>query len=365
MESRNVDGSRVMVTGGAGFIGSHLVRALVHLGHTVLCFDKLSYAGHRESLDDLANSSKLHWCIEDISDHHAVRSAIHSFAPIAIFHLAAESHVDRSIDGPLVFAQTNTMGTVCLLDASLGYWKGLDAAQRERFRLIQVSTDEVYGELMDESLFDEQSRYDPSSPYSASKAAADHFARSFRRTYGLPVHITNSSNNYGPFQHPEKLIPVIIQRALAGQSIPVYGQGLNVRDWLYVTDHCQALIDVWQKSASGEDYMVGARCALRNLDVVHAVCYLLDSLSPRVAGGSYRDQIQFVKDRPGHDYRYAVDPDKIMSTLGWTPAVSWDDGLRRTVQWYLANPNWPSVSIFESPQGVRREPNHGTERYQT
>ena len=349
MESRSIANSRVVVTGGAGFIGSHLIRMLVQKGHSVLCFDKLSYAGHRESLNDLANSSTLQWCIADVSNHESIRTAITSFAPNAIFHLAAESHVDRSIDAPMLFAQSNTMGTVCLLDATLGYWKGLDSAEQDKFRLIHVSTDEVYGELMDNALFNESSRYAPSSPYSSSKAAADHFANAFRRTYGLPVHITNCSNNYGPFQHPEKLIPVTIKRALAGLTIPVYGQGLNIRDWLYVTDHCEALMDVWGKAAPGEDFMVGATCTLRNIEVVHAICDLLDRIVPLVQNRSYRSQIQFAQDRPGHDYRYAVDPSKIMRLLGWKPAVSWEVGIQRTIHWYLANPDWPTECASDFP----------------
>jgi dTDP-glucose 4,6-dehydratase len=347
MESRSIAPARIIVTGGAGFIGSHLVRSLVLKGHDVLVFDKLSYAGHRDSLDDIANSpnlrNKLQWCIADVCDGEAIRSALQTFAADAIFHLAAESHVDRSIDAAMVFAQSNTIGTVCLLEASLRYWSGLDTRQRASFRIIHVSTDEVFGSLGPNGLFDEQSRYDPSSPYSASKAAADHFARSFRRTYGLPIQIVNSSNNYGPFQHPEKLIPVTIQRALAGEPIAVYGQGNNVRDWLYVLDHCQALIDVWSHGEANEDFLVGAKNARSNMEVVHTICDRLDATRPKHDGSSYRTQIQSVKDRPGHDFRYAVDPGKIMNGLKWKPMTSWDDGIRATVAWYIANPNWPDV----------------------
>lgn len=342
MESRRLANSRVIVTGGAGFIGSHLIRTLISQGHGVLCVDNLSYAGHRESLSDLAASPNLQWCIQDVSDHDAMRTAIESFSPNAIFHLAAESHVERSIDAPSVFARTNTMGTVCLLDATLRFWKSLDSEKQAEFRLVHVSTDEVFGELHDEEPFRESSRYAPSSPYSASKAAADHFVAAFRRTYGLPANITHCTNNYGPFQHPEKLIPVTIRMALAGQSIPVYGQGQNIRDWLYVTDHCQALIQVWSKAGSGQDFLIGAKNERRNIDVVHAICQALDHNVPLGNNRSYRSQIAFVQDRPGHDHRYAVDPSKITQLLSWQPSVLWETGLQKTIEWYLANPDWPA-----------------------
>ena len=333
--------SRVLVTGGAGFIGSNLVRNLVRQGREVLNFDKLSYAGHRQSLSDLENSANLRWCIADLCDLEAVRSVVAEFQPHAVIHLAAESHVDRSIHVPLAFAQSNVIGTLHLLEAVREYWTTLLCAEFvKNFRMIHVSTDEVFGALGDGGIFSESSPYNPSSPYAASKASADHFVRAYRNTYQLPICITNCSNNFGPYQHPEKLIPTVITRAISGDRIPVYGNGMNVRDWLHVDDHCQALLHILQHAPTNTDYMIGAKNTVRNIDLVVSICDILDELSPRADGQPMRHQIQMVADRPGHDYRYAVDPSKLMGELNWVPQHESHTALRQTILWYLENRWW-------------------------
>lgn len=332
---------RIMVTGGAGFIGSALVRDLIeHSEHEVLVFDKLTYAGVLSSLDQVADSPRYEFVQGDICDHAAVEAAITRFRPNAIAHLAAESHVDRSIDGPGDFIQTNVVGTFAMLQCALAHWRGLDSAGRSAFRFHHVSTDEVYGSLGDDGFFVEDTPYDPRSPYSASKASSDHLARAWWHTFGLPVLLTNCSNNYGPYHFPEKLIPLIIIRALAGESLPVYGDGSNVRDWLFVEDHARALRTVLEGGEPGETYNIGGNSERRNIDVVKTICAALDRLRPRDDGTSHADLITFVSDRPGHDQRYAIDATKIRDRLGWTPATDFDDGIEQTVAWYLERADW-------------------------
>ncbi|TBU83126.1 dTDP-glucose 4,6-dehydratase [Pseudomonas daroniae] len=332
---------RILVTGGAGFIGSALIRHLMNdTDHEVLNLDKLTYAGNLESLKQVAENPRYSFLQADIGDQPAVADALQRFQPDAIMHLAAESHVDRSIDGPAAFIQTNIVGTYTLLEATRAYWLGLDDQRRQAFRFHHISTDEVYGDLHGvDDLFTEQTPYAPSSPYSASKAASDHLVRAWQRTYGLPVLLTNCSNNYGPYHFPEKLIPLVILNALDGKSLPVYGNGQQVRDWLFVEDHARALLQVVTRGEVGETYNIGGHNEQKNLDVVHAICDLLDELQPRAAG-SYRDQITFVTDRPGHDLRYAIDAGKIERELGWTPQETFPSGLRKTVRWYLDNLDW-------------------------
>ena len=331
---------RILVTGGAGFIGSNLVRLLVGKGHEVLNLDKLTYAGNLESLDDLRMCPRYHFLRADLVDAGALRTALASFQPDWVMHLAAESHVDRSIDGPGEFIQTNVVGTFNLLQAARAYWTRLEAPRAARFRLLHVSTDEVYGSLGPAGRFTETTAYDPHSPYSASKAASDHLVRAWFHTYGLPVLVTNCSNNYGPFQFPEKLIPVVILTALRGEVIPVYGKGENVRDWLYVDDHAEALLAVIARGGPGETYNIGGGNELRNLDLVRRLCALLDEVRPRSDGHSYTEQITFVADRPGHDVRYAMDATKLRTELGWTAKQNLESGLRLTVQWYLDHESW-------------------------
>ena len=331
--------STLLVTGGAGFIGSALVRYLLHeTAYHVVNVDKLTYAGNLESLEAVDDDARYTFEQVDICDADAVAQLFATYLPAGVLHLAAESHVDRSIDGPDAFIRTNLVGTFTLLDAARAYWKGLGAAEREAFRFLHVSTDEVYGALGEEGLFTEETPYDPSSPYSASKAGSDHLARAWHRTYGLPVLITNCSNNYGPFQFPEKLIPVVILKALDGQPIPVYGKGENVRDWLFVDDHVEALVTVLERGAPGETYNVGGHNEQTNLDVVRAICRLMDDLRPE--GAPHAALITFVTDRPGHDWRYAIDAAKIERELGWTPGETFETGLRKTVRWYLDHPTW-------------------------
>ena len=327
------------VTGGAGFIGSAVVRHLIeHTEATIVTIDKLTYAGHRENLAPVAGHVRHQFEPEDITDAPAMHRLFQEYEPDGVLHLAAESHVDRSIDGPAAFVQTNVVGTQVLLEAARTYWD--ERSEPEGFRFLHVSTDEVYGELGETGAFTEETPYDPSSPYSASKAGADHLVRAWHRTYGLPVLITNCSNNYGPYQHPEKLIPVVILNALEGEPIPVYGDGKNVRDWLYVEDHVRALLRVLSEGRVGETYNVGGRCEKENIAVVHQICDILDDLKPEAVEGSHRSLITFVEDRPGHDWRYAIDPSKIADELGWTPEVSFGEGLRRTVRWYLEHRDW-------------------------
>jgi dTDP-glucose 4,6-dehydratase len=331
---------RVLVTGGAGFIGSALVRHLVRdIGAEVLNVDKLTYAGNLASLTSIQNAPNYRFLKADICDRGKMADAIESFRPDRIMHLAAESHVDRSISGAGEFIETNVMGTFSLLEAARHYWNGLPAAEKEGFRFLHVSTDEVYGSLGEDGLFHELTPYDPSSPYSASKAASDHLAIAWQRTYGLPVVVSNCSNNYGPFHFPEKLIPLTILNALAGQPLPVYGTGANIRDWLYVEDHARALHLIASRGRIGEKYNVGGRNERRNIDVVEGICDLLDELAPKQAG-KHRSLIHFVTDRPGHDARYAIDAGKLESELGWKARETFDSGIRNTVQWYLENEWW-------------------------
>ena len=332
---------KILLTGGAGFIGSNLVRHLLATPeHDVLNVDKLTYAGNAHSLADLADNPRYRFAQTDICDAAAITALFADFQPDWVMHLAAESHVDRSIDGPGEFVQTNVVGTFTLLQAARAHYAGLEGAARERFRFLHVSTDEVYGSLGAEGLFTETTPYDPHSPYSASKAASDHLARAWHDTYGLPVLVTNCSNNYGPYQFPEKLIPVVILKALRGEPIPVYGKGENIRDWLYVGDHAEALHTVIARGRLGETYNIGGNNERRNIDLVRLLCSLLDELKPRADGKSYTDQITFVTDRPGHDLRYAIDASKIKRDLGWTPKQDHTSGFRKTVAWYLENTAW-------------------------
>ncbi len=332
---------RILVTGGAGFIGSALVRRLIeHTDHEVLVFDKLTYAGVLSSLAPVADSDRYGFVQGDICDATAVAAAFADFKPQIVAHLAAESHVDRSIDGPGEFVQTNVVGTFVMLQQALGYYRDLDAEGQATFRFHHISTDEVFGSLGEEGFFTETTPYDPRSPYSASKASSDHLVRAWGHTYGLPVLVTNCSNNYGPYHFPEKLIPLIIIRALNGEPLPVYGDGSNVRDWLFVDDHARALQAVFEKGTPGETYNVGGNAERRNIDVVRAICAVLDTERPREDGKPYADQITFVTDRPGHDQRYAIDATKIRDDLGWTPAQTFEQGIGVTVRWYLENRDW-------------------------
>jgi dTDP-glucose 4,6-dehydratase len=330
--------STLFVTGGAGFIGSALVRKLVReTEYSVVNVDKLTYAGNLESLDAVEDSPRYHFERADIADGDRLRALFDAYRPAGVLHLAAESHVDRSIDGPGEFVQTNVVGTFALLQESLRFWR--DGAGAGGFRFLHVSTDEVFGSLGPSGYFTEETPYAPNSPYSASKAASDHLVRAWHHTYGLPVVTTNCSNNYGPYQFPEKLIPLVIQRALAGQPLPVYGRGENVRDWLYVDDHADALIAAFERGRGGETYNVGGHNEQTNIDVVRALCGLLDEMAPDPAG-PYARLIAFVTDRPGHDARYAIDASKTARELGWTPKETFDTGLRKTVAWYLENRRW-------------------------
>lgn len=329
---------RVIVTGGAGFIGSAVARLAIAERHDVLVVDKLTYAGHLSSLREVADDPRYRFVQADICDGETMHAAIKSFEPDAILHLAAESHVDRSITGAGAFIETNILGTYRLLQAARVYWEKLSGGKRDAFRFLHVSTDEVYGSLGPEGLFREDTRYDPRSPYSASKAASDHLARAWRHTYGLPVLISNCSNNYGPYHLPEKLIPLTILNGLAGERLPVYGDGANVRDWLYVDDHARALLAIVERGLVGETYNVGGRNERSNLTVVHRICDLLDKHAP--AGVGRRDLIEFVTDRPGHDQRYAIDATKLESELGWRALETFDTGIERTVRWYLENEWW-------------------------
>lgn len=331
---------RVLVTGGAGFIGSAVCRLLVARGYHVVCLDKLTYAGNRASLRDVEPSPDFRFVEGDIGDTSTVLRLLHDERLEGIMHLAAETHVDRSIDSPAAFVETNVVGTVRLLDAALTYWRSLPARAREHFRFHHVSTDEVFGDLpFDSGMFTETTPYAPSSPYSASKAASDHFVRAWHETYGLPVVLSNCSNNYGPWHFPEKLIPLTILNALEGKALPVYGRGENVRDWLYVEDHAEALEKVLTQGRAGETYLIGGRAEATNLSVVESICDILDARRP-MAGMRRRSLITFVTDRPGHDRRYAIDPAKAERELGWTPRESFASGLARTVDWYLANRWW-------------------------
>ncbi|MGO9109913.1 MAG: dTDP-glucose 4,6-dehydratase [Thermoguttaceae bacterium] len=331
----------ILVTGGAGFIGSCFVRTTIAQGQARIAnLDALTYAGNLDSLEPVINNAAHAFVQADITDRPAVDKAFVEHRPTAVVHFAAESHVDRSIDNPSQFVVTNVLGTFHMLDAALRFWSKLPEAEKSQFRFLHVSTDEVYGSLGPTGLFTEETPYDPSSPYSASKASADHLARAYHHTYGLPVLVTNCSNNYGPYQFPEKLIPLMILNAAEGKKLPVYGDGMNVRDWLFVEDHCRALWCVLTQGNPGETYNIGGNCEQPNLDIVRRVCALVDELRPGLPHSPCTSLITYVKDRPGHDRRYAIDAGKILRELGWKPQHDFQSGLRRTVQWYLENPRW-------------------------
>lgn len=335
---------RILVTGGAGFIGSAVVRHIIEATQdSVLVVDKLTYAGNLESLSVVADNPRYSFEQVDICDRAALDRVFAQFQPDVIMHLAAESHVDRSIDGPAAFIETNVVGTYTMLEAARHYWQPLDAEKKQSFRFHHISTDEVYGDLQGtDDLFTETTPYSPSSPYSASKASSDHLVRAWLRTYGLPTLVTNCSNNYGPYHFPEKLIPLVILNAVAGKPLPVYGDGAQVRDWLYVEDHARALYQVVTEGVVGETYNIGGHNERKNIEVVHTLCDLLEELAPNKPQGveKYRDLITYVKDRPGHDMRYAIDAGKIDRELGWRPQETFESGIRKTVSWYLNNETW-------------------------
>ena len=337
---------RILVTGGAGFIGSAVIRHIIqNTNHTVLNVDKLTYAGNLESLALVENNERYQFSHTDICNREALDHLFCEFSPDAVMHLAAESHVDRSISGPLDFIETNIIGTYQLLEAARKYWLSLSDDAKQAFRFHHISTDEVYGDLEGTTdLFTETTAYSPSSPYSASKASSDHLVRAWHRTYGLPVIVTNCSNNYGPYHFPEKLIPLMILNALQAKALPVYGNGQQIRDWLFVEDHARALYKVVTEGVVGETYNIGGHNEKANIDVVHSICDLLEELAPNKPEGiqSYKDLITYVTDRPGHDIRYAIDASKIKNELGWVPEESFETGLRKTVEWYLNNQEWVS-----------------------
>ena len=332
----------ILVTGGAGFIGSAVVRYIINsTDNRVLNIDKLTYAGNLESLASVNDNPRYQFLHADICDKVAMTKAFDDFEPDIVMHLAAESHVDRSIDGPMDFIQTNIIGTYNLLEVARNYWQNLTEDKKMSFRFHHISTDEVYGDLEGtEDLFTEETSYSPSSPYSASKASSDHLVRAWHRTYGLPIVITNCSNNYGPYHFPEKLIPLVILNALDGKPLPVYGDGKQIRDWLYVEDHARALYLVATTAKVGETYNIGGHNEKQNIDVVKTICTILDNIKPRTDGQSYAQQITFVKDRPGHDLRYAIDASKIQQELNWQPQETFESGIQKTVEWYLANEDW-------------------------
>ena len=330
----------IFITGGCGFIGSNLVKLALEKGYAVINLDKLTYAGNRDSLLDAESHPSYRFVQGDICDIQLVHRILVEHRSAGILHLAAESHVDRSIDGPEEFIQTNIVGTHRLLVAAMAYWKSLPEPEKGSFRFLHVSTDEVFGSLGPEGFFNESTPYDPRSPYSASKASSDHLVRAYGHTYGLPVLVTNCSNNYGPFQFPEKLIPLVINSAIRNKPLPVYGDGGNIRDWLFVKDHCHALLKVFEQGKPGETFAIGGNSEKTNLEIVRSICAILDELFPRGDGKGYAEQITFVPDRPGHDRRYAIDASKIAATLGWKPETPFDQGLRQTVQWYLDHQPW-------------------------
>ena len=344
---------KILVTGGAGFIGSAVIRHLIGAGEAVVNVDKLTYAATPEALEDAASSPLYAFAKVDICDGASLREVFAEHRPDAVMHLAAESHVDRSIDDAADFIETNVVGTYRLLETATAYWRELEGPARDAFRFHHISTDEVFGALGAEGLFTEETPYRPNSPYSASKAASDHFVRAWHKTYGLPVVTSNCSNNYGLYQFPEKLIPLMIINALTGKPLPVYGKGENVRDWLHVEDHARALVTVLKSGQLGETYNVGGDSEMRNIDVVGMICDLVDDLSPRDGGGSRRDLITYVTDRPGHDLRYAVDATKIERELGWRPQESFASGLGKTVEWYLAHRDWWQGIRYRRYLGVR------------
>ena len=341
LEEGRIDLEKILVTGGAGFIGGNFVRQVLQQGGAqVLNLDNLTYAGNLDSLQDIATNPAYQFVQTDICDAAAVGKIVEEYQPDTIVHFAAESHVDRSIDGPAAFIQTNIIGTFNLLEAARKYWKELPTERKNAFRFLHVSTDEVYGSLGATGLFTEETPYAPNSPYSASKASSDHLVRAYHHTYGLPVLTTNCSNNYGPYQFPEKLIPLMILNALSGKPLPVYGDGMQVRDWLYVGDHCRAILTVLEAGKCGETYNIGGHNEMPNIRIVEKICALLGELRPRTDGKPYTEQIAYVTDRPGHDRRYAIDAGKIGRELGWLPQETFDTGIRKTVQWYLENPVW-------------------------
>ena len=333
---------RILVTGGAGFIGSAVIRHIIeNTHHHVLNVDKLTYAGNLESLRSIEKSERYNFSQTDICDQVVLERIFHEFQPDSVMHLAAESHVDRSIDGPAAFIQTNIVGTYSLLEAARKYWLSLTLDAKEAFRFHHISTDEVYGDLEGTTdLFTEATPYQPSSPYSASKASSDHLVRAWHRTYGLPVIVTNCSNNYGPYHFPEKLIPLVILNALDEKPLPIYGNGQQIRDWLFVEDHARALYKVVTEGREGETYNIGGHNEKRNIEVVKTICTILDELKPKADGQLYESLITFVKDRPGHDLRYAIDAEKIQKELNWCPQETFETGIRKTVEWYLNNLDW-------------------------
>ena len=342
---------KIMITGGAGFIGSEVVRAAIADGHHVINVDKLTYAANMSALASVAGHEDYHFYKADICDSEAIGEILSEHQPDAIMHLAAESHVDRSIDGPADFIQTNIFGTFQMLDMANQYFQRLDATRAERFRFLHVSTDEVFGSLtLSDPAFTNDTPYRPRSPYSASKASSDHLAMAWHHTYGLPVLISNCSNNYGPYQFPEKLIPLMIIRALRQQSLPVYGKGENIRDWLHVRDHARALLQIVADGQPGQTYLVGGNAERRNIDVVVAICTLLDEI---IGNGPHAELISYVTDRPGHDHRYAIDTADIKRTLGWSPSIGFDDGLAETVTWYLENKTWWAPLLKDRYDGDR------------
>lgn len=343
MEESNSAGMRFLITGGAGFIGSAVIRFLIEqTNHQIINVDKLTYAGNLESLAEVSGSERYHFEQVDICDSKAIEWLFNEFCPDVVMHLAAESHVDRSISGPADFIHTNITGTYVMLEAARQYWSNLGDDKKEHFRFHHISTDEVYGSLDDSGLFTEETAYDPSSPYSASKASSDHLVRAWNRTYGLPVLLTNCSNNYGPYQFPEKLIPVVILNALKGEPLPIYGKGNQVRDWLHVEDHARALYQVVIKGVVGQTYNIGGHNEKTNLEVVKAICAILDEVRTEHPAdiNQYEDLITYVQDRPGHDQRYAIDASKIQKELGWAPLETFETGIRKTVMWYLENNKW-------------------------
>ncbi|TCM64363.1 dTDP-glucose 4,6-dehydratase [Acinetobacter calcoaceticus] len=346
---------KILVTGGAGFIGSAVIRHIINqTKNTVLNLDKLTYAGNLESLKQVDESDRYNFIQADICDAEILAQIFNRFQPDAVMHLAAESHVDRSIDGPAAFIQTNIVGTYNLLEVARQYWQGLEQSKKDHFRFHHISTDEVYGDLEGSTdLFTETTAYAPSSPYSASKASSDHLVRAWQRTYGFPTIITNCSNNYGPYHFPEKLIPLVILNALDGKSLPIYGKGDQIRDWLYVEDHARALYKVVTEGEVGETYNIGGHNEKQNLDVVKTICKILDELKPQANLQSYAELITFVQDRPGHDLRYAIDASKIEKTLGWKPEETFESGIRKTVEWYLNNLAWCRRVQDGSYQGQR------------
>ncbi|MDR3231375.1 MAG: dTDP-glucose 4,6-dehydratase [Synergistaceae bacterium] len=348
-----------LVTGGAGFIGGNLVRFLLSQGYEVVNLDSLTYAGNLGSLEDISAHPRYRFVRGDIRDGALLDAIFAEHAPRAVLNLAAESHVDRSIDAPANFIQTNVVGTFCLLNAALAFYEGLPEGKKREFRFLHVSTDEVFGSLGENGAFSEATPYAPNSPYSASKAGADHLVRAWHRTYGLPTLTTNCSNNYGPYQFPEKLIPHMILSALRGKPLPVYGDGRNIRDWLYVLDHCKALLTVLEKGVPGDSYAVGGNCERANLDIVHLICDTLDVLRPHQDGRPCRDRIVFVRDRPGHDRRYAIDATKIKNELGWRPEETFDEGMKKTIAWYLENAPWVEAILNGSYRLERRGAGQG------